>query len=177
MLDTIKTDLIVLKPTLGESGEGIMFVPRAEYTGASVPTNEPYLAQAFLDASGGVEGLTTSRHDLRVVMANGKPVITYFRLAKEGSFLSNTSQGATVHPIDLNQLPEACERMTHEIDAKLTQFKPRMYSIDFMFENNIPYVTELNSRPGLPHASWVGEQRAADFQRALVTLLKDSLQD
>jgi len=175
VLKAIDTDLIVLKPTLGESGEGIMFISRAEYSGASVPTNEPYLAQAFLDASDGVAGLITGRHDLRVVMANGKPVITYFRIAKEGSLLSNTAQGATVHPIDLADLPESCLHMSEEIDAKLARFNPRMYSIDFMFEHNKPYVTELNSRPGIPHASWVGEQRALDFRNALISLFKDSL--
>jgi len=172
VLKAITTDLIVLKPTLGESGEGILFVPRNEYTSASVPTNEPYLAQAFLDASKGVEGLVKGRHDLRVVMANGKPVIAYFRVAKEGSYLSNTAQGATVEPIDLEQVPADCLAMTTEVDEKLEAYNPRMYSIDFMFENNVPYVTELNSRPGIPHSSWVGEKRAQAFQDALLNLFQ-----
>lgn len=168
----LQTDTIVLKPTHGESGEGIMFVEKDKFHVDLLPAGESYLAQEFLDASGGVPNVMTGRHDMRLVVAMGEPVVSYIRVAKEGSLLSNTAQGATVMPIDLEQVPQECLEMATTVDARLAQFPYRMYSIDFMFEDGKPYITELNSRPGLPDASWIGEDRAKRFRDYVIKIFK-----
>jgi glutathione synthase/RimK-type ligase-like ATP-grasp enzyme len=170
----LDTPTIVLKPTHGESGEGIFFSPKDTFTFDQIPAGNSYLAQEFLDASAGVPGVMQGVHDLRLVMANGNPVVSYLRIAKEGSLLSNTVQGASVMPITLEQVPAECFPIAQKIDGQLSHFPYRMYSIDFMFENGKPYVTELNSRPGLPDASWIGEERAQRFRDAVITVFKQA---
>lgn len=168
----MNTQTIVLKPVFGDSGIGIKFVDKSKCTSAEIPTTEPYIAQEYLESIEGVPGIMTGRHDLRLVVANGEPVISYIRVAKEGSLLSNTHQGATVQPIDLEQLPDSCIPIVKEVDSRLAHFDSRMYSIDFMFESGKPFVTELNSRAGIPDASWVGAERARRYREVLVNLFK-----
>jgi predicted ATP-grasp superfamily ATP-dependent carboligase len=170
----LTTEKIVLKPVHGDSGEGIIFSTKSEFNFDILPKDgDTYLAQEFLDSSAGVAGIMTGRHDMRFVMANGEPVVAYIRAAKEGSMLSNTAQGATVVAIDLNQVPAECFEIAKTVDKQLTEFPFRMYGIDFMFEDGTkPYVTELNSRPGVPDASWIGEERQNHFLDALIGIFQ-----
>ena len=85
----------------------------------------------------------------------------------------DTSAGAAVIQIDVEQLPQASLDVIAQVDARLTRFPVRLYTVDFMFDpSGRPFVTELNSRPGVPSASKVGAARADRFHQALAAIFK-----
>lgn len=166
----LQTDLIAFKPLYGEGGEGIIFKTKTEFSWDQLPLDEPYLAQEFTETIAGIPGLCEGRHDLRVVCINDTPIMSFARLAKEGNYRSNTAQGATVMQITLDQIPQVCRELITIIDQRLHHFPDRLYAIDFMFEDGIPTVTELNSRPGIPSSKLIGETQAQSFYEAVASL-------
>ncbi|MFW5703855.1 MAG: ATP-grasp domain-containing protein [Patescibacteria group bacterium] len=152
LAEMLQTKLVVLKPVSGASGEGIRFVNREELASFNVSQlSEPYLVQEFIDSSNGIQGLTDGAHDLRLFVFNGTVKLSYIRKPKQGSYLANIAQGGSVEVVPVEKLPLATKRIVRSIDASFKHIRPRLYTIDIMFENGTtPYVVELNSQPGLP---------------------------
>ena len=170
----IKTDKIVLKPSLGLGGKGILVLPKNELQPELIPEDEPYLAQDFIDSSGGIPGLVEGMHDMRLIMFNGEATFSFIRTPKPGSFLSNVAQGGTLMIASIDKVPASALAIAQEVDRRFARFYPRIYTIDFMYEGEKPYICEINTRPGLAVAETEGEEFTQQFYGRLIALFKDS---
>lgn len=165
----IKTKKVVFKPALGFEGRGIMISNKS----ALLKKIKKFdgLLQEFLDTSKGIPNICPSQHDLRVLIMNGKIVQAYVRIPKKGSLLANVAQGGRLKEIRIKSIPGSALKIVNHIDNQLKKFGDRIYSIDLGFENNKPYLFEINDRPGLPYKKW--KMYYNKWHRALLrTLLK-----
>ena len=94
-----------------------------------------YVIQAFCE--------TTKNRAVRVVCINGKHIGSYIKVAKDGDFRVNISQGATgikeVAPAEFIRVAEKCANIAGT----------DLCAVDLMFgENDSPIVCEINSMPG-----------------------------
>ena len=156
IIEKIKTKKVVLKPVTGYGGGGIVICDKNECDFPAYNFTEPYLAQDFIDTSRGISGLTDRVHDLRVVIFNGEPKCAFLRMAQPGKLLSNIAQGASAKEVLLEEIPPKVLEIVKEADKNFTHYSPRVYTIDFMFEGDRPYIGELNRRPGFPHTTTTG---------------------
>lgn len=163
---------VVLKPVTGSSGEGVVITTKDAFTDADYPAGDrPYLAQEFIDTSKGIPGIAPGIHDLRLIFFNNQLKQSFIRLAAPDSLLSNYAQGASIEVVPLEKLPPLIQETAAAIDKKLAQYYPRVYTIDFMLHYGRPYLTEINTSPGLPHPALEGEQFTNDFFTYVVELL------
>ena len=111
---------------------------------------DDYLVQEFIDSSLGVPGVSESMHDLRLVFLNDKLSYSYIREPEEGNYLANLSQGGSLSVVPKNKIPHSIYPIIRCANRVFETFNPRIYSIDFMFdENKRPWIVEMNSMPGL----------------------------
>jgi glutathione synthase/RimK-type ligase-like ATP-grasp enzyme len=149
ILTKIKTKRVVLKPLVESGGQGIQILPKAA-AAANAKIKGPYLAQEFIDSRGGVPGFSKGTHDLRLVFVNNRFIYSYIREPKKGSLLANLAQGGTLNIVPKNKLPGSLSPMVNYANKLFETFSPRIYCIDFMFDQNKkPWIVELNSMPGL----------------------------
>ncbi len=140
--------MIVAKPLDKEGGAGV-FIGAPDEVAAQVQSF-PYLLQEFLDTSSGIPGIATGVHDLRMIGVAGQLVVAYIRQAKEGSWLANVSRGGSIREVPLEALPKEALEIYNAIDAKLSKYKYRIFSVDLGRKNNGTWkLIELNSKPGL----------------------------
>lgn len=145
---SLQGDYLVAKPVSMERGIGVHIGKREEVL-AKIPAY-PYLLQEFIDTSGGIPGITAGLHDLRVVIVAGTPVLTYVRVPKAGSFLANFAQGGTCTYLSLAQVPAEAMALCRDIDAELSMYGDRVYSVDMGRTGDGRWqLIELNSKPGL----------------------------
>jgi len=108
------------------------------------------IVQEFINSSCGVPGVSKKMHDLRLVFVNNKLIYAYIREPKDGSFLANLAQGGSLVVVPKEKLPKSLQPIVTYANDVFATFSPRIYSIDFMFdENKKPWIVELNSMPGL----------------------------
>ncbi|MFA6475228.1 MAG: ATP-grasp domain-containing protein [Patescibacteria group bacterium] len=155
VIKKITTDKIVIKPVSGMEGRGIVVVDKTQFDYTQLDqSHAPFLVQEFIDCSAGIPGLVTGRHDLRLYIFNGVMKLAEYRQPKTGSYLANVAQGGSLTVLNLNQVPSWASEFVNIIDQHLTEYYPRIYTIDLMYAQNRPYLVELNSRPGLPYPGW-----------------------
>ncbi len=149
ILPYIPSEKVVLKSILGSGGEDVQV--RDKNTIASIDLfNTPTLAQEFIDSSSGIPGICNGMHDLRLVCVNEKIIYAYIREPKKGSYLANLAQGGTLTIVPKNKLPITLFPIMNYINEIFTTWNPRVYSIDFMFDqHHHPWIVELNGMPGL----------------------------
>jgi glutathione synthase/RimK-type ligase-like ATP-grasp enzyme len=148
-LKNIKSKKVVAKPLSDSGGNGV-FIFDKKQNGNFPKISSPYLLQEFIDSSRGVPGISQKMHDLRLVFVNNKLIYSYIREPQEGSFLANLAQGGTLKIVPTNKLPKSIRPIIKFANETLETFNPRIYSIDFMFdEKKRPWIVELNSMPGL----------------------------
>ncbi|MDA1079521.1 MAG: ATP-grasp domain-containing protein [bacterium] len=146
-LNSLPEKIKVVKPIDGSGGIGV-FID----TDSVLLKQEhifPVLAQEFIDTSDGILGICKGTHDLRVVIVNGKISFAYIRTPRIGSLLSNLAQGGTLIEVQLDKLPDAIIEAVNYVDANMSQYGERVYSIDFGFSKNGVKLFELNSQVGL----------------------------
>ena len=80
---------------------------------------------------------------------NGKPVSSFVRTPKKGSFLANVSLGGSEYAIDVKKLPEELLLKVKKINERLKKYRPSIFASDFMNSKEGFKLVELNSRPGL----------------------------
>ena len=112
------------------------------------------MVQEFLDSSVGIPGITDGMHDLRITVINGKPINSFLRVPKEGSYLANIAQGGSGTSIDLKQIPKEVINLVYRIDEKVKKYFPAIYAADFIHSDKGYKLLELNSRPGVQHPDW-----------------------
>jgi glutathione synthase/RimK-type ligase-like ATP-grasp enzyme len=148
-LPKIKTKLAVLKPLIESGGKGIQIANGKDLL-AKANIGRTYLLQEFIDSSKGVPGLSRQMHDLRLVFINDKVIYSYIREPQAGSYLANLAQGGKLIIVPKSKLPKSLFPIIKYANELFQAFNPRIYSIDFMFdENKKPWIVELNSMPGL----------------------------
>lgn len=147
-VNSMKTEWVVVKPVSGFGGKGVFIGPKEE---ASAKTYDyPVIVQEFVDTSGGIEGVTPSHHDFRMIIMDGEVFMTFLRTPPSGKLLSNVSQGGIMTVVPERLRPSGALDLVKEVDDKLTVFEHRLYTIDCGYDKSGRwYVFELNDQPGL----------------------------
>lgn len=174
VVSRIKTDWVVLKPANGLKGFGIYIGPKAGALNFKLEKKyKHYIAQEFLDTTGGIPGITNGMHDLRLVIVNGKVVWSHVRVPPKGSYKANAAGGGVLTEIDLAQIPESVVNIVEKIAKQfLKQYDNPVYSLDFGLEKGKPYIFEINDQIGFPR--WEMHNRD-NFLNALIENFKMKL--
>jgi glutathione synthase/RimK-type ligase-like ATP-grasp enzyme len=167
----IGTDKIVLKPSVGCEGNGVVIIDRDKLTATDIPDNEPYLAQEFVETSAGIPGIVEGRHDLRLILFNGEFKLSFLRSVKSGSYLANATQGATLREMQEADIPAEAFALAKQIDARFASFSPRLCAIDFMFGQDRIYLTEINTRPRFPNSELFTDAYRMKFYTSLLDII------
>ncbi len=155
-VEHIPTQMVVLKPEDGFGGEGVRIVAKDQ--AMEEAHGYPLIAQAFIDTSGGIPGLTDTLHDFRMIIADGDILLACLRTPPDGSLLSNTALGGSIRAVRHALRPKEAERFVSIVDQTLKQFGHRLYSIDCCRDKSGKwYVLELNDQPGLMTRAECGE--------------------
>jgi hypothetical protein len=174
ILKKITTQKLVLKPVFGSEGKGIYIVDKKDFLSSLLPRKTAYFAQEFIDGKEGIPGIMKGNHDLRLIIFNGEVKQAFLRTPQKGSYLANVAQGGTLTYVKPQYLPKSSLAIARAIDKKFLAYTPRLYTIDLMFENDKPYVIELNEQPGLPYPEEDEQNGAATFfYNELITLFKN----
>jgi len=143
----IKTNKIVIKEFIGSGGKEVHIIDH-DTIGEFESDVFPLLVQEFLDTSGGIPGLVSGVHDMRVLITGGEIVGATIRQPAEGRLHSNVSQGGTEMIFPADSIPSALTEIVKYIDALIPDY-PRYYSADFGLTQNGWKLFELNDKPGL----------------------------
>lgn len=169
VLHYVKTDKIVLKPRDGSNGNGILIMEKKKLRNG---IKKNTVVQAFVDSSKGICGIK-KRHDLRVVVMDGKIDHCYLRIPKNGSLLGNAAQGAKKIFLKKSSLPSSIRKRIKIIDRHFKHYGPRVYTTDFMMdENNKPWLIELNSKPGMLYYDDAPKTRVRYYDHLYQTMNK-----
>lgn len=168
VLPRVKSDWVVLKPCNGLKGIGVFIGPRSEAFDFEFSEKYPlYIVQEFIDTSGGIRGLVGGKHDLRVVVVNGRVAWSHVRTPPPGKLMANVAQGGTIKEIDYNkQAPSAVKKIVSQIIPKfIKNYDNPIFSVDFGISPDGPKVFEINDRIGFPR--WEMKNRDT-FLKALI---------
>ncbi len=103
------------------------------------------------------------QRDLRVVLINYEPIISYWRISREDNFRANISQGAR---ISFDSVPEQAIEL-----AKTTAIKCRFNDVglDLIFSGNKWYVIEANMKYGRTGLTLKGINLKELFRKKLIS--------
>lgn len=152
-LDQITTERVVLKPYNGMKGLGVYIGPKEEAKSFKFDAGyQQYIAQEFAETKAGVNGITSGRHDLRVVIANGQVVWCHVRTPAEGMLKANVAQGGDIKELDYeSQFPTSIKKIVEQIAPDFYRdYDNPIYSIDFGMAENGPVIFEINDQIGFP---------------------------
>lgn len=166
-LAEIPGELVVVKPNNLNGGRGVQIMPKDDVLDY-VPDG-PTIVQQFIDGSQGVRGVGSGLHDLRLYIIDGEPAFASIRTPKEGSLISNTSQGGSIAFFDIAKIPEEPKALARDVDQHMQQFGNRYYSVDMICGPDRWYIIEINDRPGVP--ARFQSPSAQAFQRRLAACL------
>jgi glutathione synthase/RimK-type ligase-like ATP-grasp enzyme len=145
ILPEMKTDKIVLKPRYGTLGEDVIITEKDKLPD-KISRNT--IVQEFVDGSHGIKGLVKGYHDMRVIVINGEIDHCHIRIPKKGVLTANMSLGGDKLFIPKSRIPQKVEHIVKRIDKMLDGFYPRLFSVDFVFdEKQRPYIVECNASP------------------------------
>ena len=168
ILPKISTQWVVLKPYNGLKGLGVFIGPKAKAGNFKFGKKyKHYIAQEFVDTSGGIPNITEGLHDLRVAIVNNKAVWSHVRVPIKGSFLANAAAGGILTEIDYSKVPESIKKIVRKVAKKFNkEYDNPSYSIDFgVDEGGVPKIFEINDQIGFPR--WEMRNRES-FLKALV---------
>lgn len=165
---------VVLKPATGFGGKGIVIAPAEEIKSFQLLPKTTYTLQQFIDTSRGIENITPSYHDLRVVIANGKKILAHVRTPGKDSLLANVAQGGSIKEVPLQDIPSFILSAVEEVQKNIdTRFDFPLYSIDFGIENEKAYVFEINDTIGFPSEAMAAHEEF--IQQILTSLSRRAL--
>lgn len=171
VLPAIKSEKIVIKPRYGTLGGKVLIT-----TKKNIPKeiNKNTIVQEFIDTSNGIKGLVKSYHDLRVIVINGKVDHAHIRVPKKGILTANMANGGKKIFITNGQIPKKVVKIVKKVDRLLKIYKPRIYSIDFLFDKNQqPYIVECNSSPVIYRYAYGRFARPEFYDSILKTIKKN----
>lgn len=162
-----ESSLAVLKPAKGLGGKGIIIAKKNILKDAILEREKTYVLQEFADTSCGIKGIAKEKHDLRVVIVEGKIVLSHVRTPKKGGFLANAAQGGKIKEVALNKIPKDVKIIAKKIQKIIDKkFGFPIYSIDFGITLEGPRVFELNDQIGFPKDSM------KNYKKFIIALLK-----
>lgn len=172
-LDALPGEKVAVKALTGSSGVGVFVGSKLDAHGEQELLDYPVLVQEFIETSGGVPGITDRRHDVRVVLMNGEPIIATLRTPPDGELKSNIGYGGEHRLLGVDELPSELLQMCGDIDKKLESYgKFRIYSVDCGLTPNGWRLFEANGMPGMINRDR-GEPAWA-YQDALTSFLKQA---
>ena len=158
---------VIVKPRYGSSGEGITVLD--EYQGEDF--NEDMLVQRFIESDDLPEHGIEGPHDLRILVVNGEPIGSYFRVPDEG-LLSNVALGGSKIYVELDDLDDRVFEIVEQVGKTLNNYNPSIYTVDFMYSGGKPWIVELNSQPGVYYH---GEGREEEWERPWMEKIVDAI--
>ena len=143
---------LVLKPAHGMQGNGIIIDTCENIKSTTLHYNTEYVLQEFVDTSHGIEDITTTYHDLRIIIVNGNITLAHVRTPKQGELLANVALGGTIQEVPLEKIPQFILNVVKKVQLIIDKkFDFPIYSIDFGIQNkNQPFIFELNDQIGFP---------------------------
>lgn len=175
VISKIKTSKVVLKPFNGMKGLGVFIGEKDGALNFKFPEKyDKYIAQEFVDTSGGITGVTPGMHDLRIAIVNETPVWCHVRVPKEGTYLANAAQGGNLTEVDYAKVPQSVKEIVNKVTTKFSrEFDNPTYSLDFgLDKDGTPKIFEINDQIGFP--KWEMKNRDM-FLQALITTFKKKL--
>lgn len=174
VLQDIKGDMVIVKPINGLKGLGIYI---GSITGArdfKLNKDRKYLVQEYVETKNGIKGITPKRHDLRVVITNGKIIWSHFRTPPENGLKANVAGGGNIEEIEISKLPSEVIKISNEIGTSFyKRFDNPLFSIDFgIDEKGRPWVFEINDQIGFPKPKMKGKDT---FIKELVENFKSKI--
>ncbi|MBI2066377.1 hypothetical protein HYT60_02650, partial [Candidatus Woesebacteria bacterium] len=175
IIPKIRTQWVTLKPYNGLKGLGVFIGPKEKAVGFKFEKRyRHYIAQEFVDTSGGIPNITPGMHDLRIAIVNAKAVWSHVRVPEKGSFMANAAQGGILTEVDYSEVPESIKKIVGEITERFyVGYDNPAYSIDFgIGDNGVPKIFEINDQIGFP--KWEMKQRDV-FLKELVKNFKEKV--
>jgi len=171
-VNSMKTEWVVVKPVSGFGGKGVFIGPKQEASAQAY--DYPVIVQEFVDTSNGIDGLTPSHHDFRMIIMDGEVFMTFLRTPPEGKLLSNVAQGGSMSVVPENMRPQGALDLIAEVENKLTVFEHRLYTIDCGYDSAHKkwYVFELNDQPGLVTPEECGPFKDEYYERLAQYLIE-----
>ena len=165
---------VALKPSRGMQGRDIVIDSPKNIARIKLSVATEYTLQEFIDTSSGIPGITPTHHDLRIVIVNGKIVLSHVRTPKKGSLLANVAQGGSIQEVLIRDIPDFIRDTTQKIQSLIDEkYDFPLYSIDFGIQNRTtPFVFELNDQIGFPSETMIGSELF--IQKILESLKKRS---
>ena len=160
VLPQIKSDMVVLKPFNGLKGIGIFIGNKGDAKKFKFDKRYPkYIAQEFVDTSGGIPEITPGMHDLRIVIENARPVWCHVRVPAAGKLLANAAQGGILTEVDYDKVPRFVKEVVSKVSKLFfSKYDNPVYSLDFGIGKNArPYIFEINDQMGFP--KWEMDKR------------------
>lgn len=168
MLD--KYSKVVVKPVSAHAGEGVEIIDDI----SEFDEEGERIVQQFIDSSSGIEQLGIEGiHDLRVVVVDGEPVLSYFRQPESG-FVANVAQGGSMEFVALEDVPEEAIDIVRKVIDVFGQ-KKFVCGIDMIFDKDQkPWILELNSKPGM---SFYNKENIKGWKKPYIKAVVNSLSE
>lgn len=166
----------VLKPHRGNGGKGVIKIDSDDdpQFGEVIGSEESYLMQAYIETNTGVKGFVSGRHDVRLYVIGGTVIASSVRQPKEGSWLSNTSQGGAIQFYTLQETPDDLLTFAKQVLSHISLPQLTYVSLDFFYGNGRWYLVEVNDQPGTT-ANYQHEAVATSIRQALVVIFKEAV--
>ena len=172
VLPELKSKKIVLKPRFGTMGQNVIITDKDNLPET---IEENTIVQEFIDTSEGIKGLTKGYHDLRLIIADGRIDHAHIRVPKKGLLTANVALGGKKVFIKNEQIPKKAASIARKIDRLFRDYRPRVYSIDFLMDKNQkPYIVECNSQPMIDKYAF-GKYADLSFYDRLFEVMKRSI--
>lgn len=148
-IDQISGDHIVVKALEGNSGDAVFVGKKDSFDSSKFNHPMPWQVQEYIETSGGIPGIVEGRHDFRVIMINGRPVIATLRTPPEGGLKSNLGYGGQAQLFEVSKIPSELLEICSGVDQKLAKISnERFYSADFGLTSHGWRLFEINAMPG-----------------------------
>lgn len=153
-------EMAVFKPVDGFGGKGVIITEAENLTTNLLVPNKKFILQKFVDTSKGVPGIISGRHDLRIIILDGTPILLQAREPKSGELRANIAQGGQCFEFPYEAAPVALRTIVETVHPIIdTAFSAPFYSIDFGIDSDgTPYIFEINDQIGFKGAI-TGENR------------------
>ena len=172
VLPALKSEKIVLKPRYGTMGKDVIIINKNNLP-ETIEKNT--IIQEFIDTSKGIKDLIKGYHDLRLIIANGKIDHAHIRVPKKGLLTANVALGGKKVFIRNEQVPKKAIRIAKNIDKLFKNYKPRLYSVDFLIDKNQnPFIVECNSQPMIDKYAF-GKYAHLDFYDRILEIMKKGI--
>lgn len=169
VLANLKSEKVVAKPLDENGGKGVTMYSRNKL---SENQSFPVIMQEFVETKGGIDGMVSGRHDIRLYIVDGEVTMCSIRQPAEGGWLSNTHQGGTIHFYKNSEINPELVEFAKPVIRKFDKMGGKFYAVDFMHGEDRWFMVEMNDRPGIP-AKFQDENGAVEeFYEKLANMIK-----